>query len=92
MLNGSSSSGPIDIDLTKQAVAQLWDTVHGILSCGTNIVQLFLKVSGSEVYIGLSPFAVDRNTRDFQRNINDLGLSAKYSLIFCPFHQSKGSE
>ena len=30
MRNGSSSSGPIDIDLTKPAVDQLWDTIQGI--------------------------------------------------------------
>ena len=46
MQNGSSSSGPIDIDLTKPAVDQLWDTVQGILSFGTNLMQPFLNVFG----------------------------------------------
>ncbi len=65
MQNGSSSSGPIDIDLTKPAVDQLWDTVQGILSFGTNLMQPFLKVFGSEVGNGLSPFAVDIETPGF---------------------------
>ena len=62
MRNGSSSSGPIDIDLTEPAIGQIWDTVQGILSFGTNLMQPFLKVFGSEVGNGLSPFAVNIET------------------------------
>ena len=65
MKNGSNSSGPIDVDLTKPAVHQLWDTVQGILSFGTNLMQLFLKIFGSEVGNGISPFAVDIETPEF---------------------------
>jgi hypothetical protein len=62
MQNGSSYSGPIDVDLTKPAVDQLWDTVQGILSFGTNLMRPFLNIFGSEVGNGLSPFAVDIET------------------------------
>ena len=62
MRYGSSSSGPIDIDLTKPAIGQIWETVQGILSFGTNLMQPFLKVFGSEVGNGLSPFAVNIET------------------------------
>ena len=59
MKRGSSTSGPIDVDLTKPAVHQLWNTVKGIISFGTRIMQTYLKLFGSEVGNGLSPFAVD---------------------------------
>ena len=85
MKNGSSNSGPIDIDLTKPAVDQLWDTVQGILSFGTNLMQPFLDVFGSEVGNGLSPFAVDIETPGFVKDMNIFGSSVKYSLTSCHF-------
>ena len=69
MQNGSSYSGPIDVDLTKPAVDQLWDTVQGILLFGTNLMRPFLKIFGSEVGNGLSPFAVDIETPGCVKNI-----------------------
>ena len=62
MKRGSSTSRLIDVDLTKPAVHQLWNTVKGIISFGTRIMQPFLKLFGSEVGNGLSPFAVDIET------------------------------
>jgi hypothetical protein len=62
MRNGSSSSSPIDIDLTMLAIGQIWETIQGILSFGTNLMQPFLKVFGSEVGNGLSPFALNMKT------------------------------
>jgi hypothetical protein len=59
---GSSSSGPIDVDLTKPAVDQLWNSVKGIISFGTRVMKPFLKIFGSEVGNGLSPFAVNIET------------------------------
>ena len=57
---GLCHSHPIDVDLTKPAVDQLWDTVQGILSFGTNLMRPFLNIIfGSEVGNSLSPFAVD---------------------------------
>ena len=44
MQNGFSNSGPIVVDLTKPSVDQLWDTVQGILSFGTNLMQPFLNI------------------------------------------------
>ena len=54
MQKGSTSISPIDIDLTKPALDQFWDTVQGIL-LGTNLMRLFFKVFGSEVGNSLSP-------------------------------------
>jgi hypothetical protein len=68
--NGPGSSGPIDIDLTKPAVDQLWDTVQGIVPFGTDIMWLFLKVFGSEVGNGLSSFATDTETPDFVKEMH----------------------
>jgi hypothetical protein len=62
MKKGSSMSGPIEVDLKKPAVDQLWNTVNGILSFGTIIMKLFLKLFGYEVGNGLSPFAVNIET------------------------------
>jgi hypothetical protein len=59
MKKGSSSSGPIDVDVTIPAVDQLWNTIRGIVSFGSRIMKPFLKLFGSEVGNGLSPFAVD---------------------------------
>lgn len=75
MQKGSAYSGPIDVDLTKPAVDQLWDTVQGILSFGTNLMRPFLKIFGSEVGNGLSPFAVEIETPRCVRNI--------YLWLFC---------
>ena len=44
MKKGSRTSGPIDVDLKKPAVDQLWSTVKGILSFGTRIMKPFLKL------------------------------------------------
>jgi hypothetical protein len=68
--NGSSNSGPIDVDLTKPAVGQLWDTVQGILSFGTNLMLPFLNIFGSEVGNGLSPFAMNKETPGCVKNIS----------------------
>ena len=62
MKKGSITSGPINVDLSKPAVDQLWSTVKGIMSYGTRLMQPFLKLFGSEVGNGLSPFAVDIDT------------------------------
>ncbi len=62
MKRGSSTSETIDVDITKPAVDQLWNTIKGIISFGTRIMQTFLKLFGSEVGNGLSPFAVDIET------------------------------
>jgi hypothetical protein len=80
MRNGSSSSGPVDVDLTKPAVHQLWSTVQGILSFGTSLMRPFLQVFGSEDGNGLSPFAVDIETPGFVKVMHVLGSSVKYSL------------
>jgi len=83
MQNGSSLSGPIDVDLTKPAVDQLWDTVQGILSFGTNLMRPFLNIFGSEVANGLSPFAVDIETPGCVRNINLLLVYEVLIHLFC---------
>ncbi len=80
MRNGSSSSGPVDVDLTKPAVHQLWSTFHGISSFGTSLMQPFLQFFGSEDGNGLSPFAVDIETPGFVKIMHILGSSVKYSL------------
>ena len=59
---GSSLSGPIDVDLTMPAVDQLWNSVKGIISFETRVMKPFLKIFGSEVGNGLSPFAVNIET------------------------------
>jgi hypothetical protein len=71
MKKGSSTSGPIDVDLKKPAVDQLWNTVKGILSFGTRIMKPFLKLFGSEVGNGLSPFAVNIETPGYVCIKND---------------------
>ena len=70
MKNGSTSSGSIDVDLTKPAVDQLWSTVKGIQCIGTRIMRPFLGLFGSEVGNGLSPFAVNIETPRYVKDIS----------------------
>ena len=65
MKKGSSTQGPVDVDLSKPAVDQLWSTVKGIISFGNSIMKPFLKLFGSEMGNGLSPFAVDIATAGY---------------------------
>ena len=69
MKKGSSTSGPINVDLTEPAVDQLWSTVKGIISYATRIMKPFLKLFGSEAGNGLSPFAVDIATQGYVLSI-----------------------
>jgi hypothetical protein len=79
---GSSYSGPIDVDLTKPAVDQLWDTVQGILSFGTNLMRPFLNIFGSEVGNGLSTFAGDIETPGCVKNISFWIICERLTHLF----------
>ena len=67
----------------KPAVDQLWDTVKGILSFGTNLMWPFLRLFRSEIVNGLSPFAVNIETPGNVKIHQSAGLTIKYSHHFC---------
>lgn len=75
MQNGFRTSSPVDVDLTKLAVYQLWGNVQGIISFGTSLMRPILKVFGLKVGNDLSLFALDIKRPWFVEEICVIGLS-----------------
>ena len=54
--------GPVDVDLDKVAVNQLWDEFKGVTEVENCCMRLILKVFKAAEGNGLSPFAISINT------------------------------
>lgn len=59
---GSTSCGPVNVELDEQPVGQIWPEVKSIINFSYDIMKPFLKVFGSEEGNGVSPFAVNINS------------------------------
>ena len=57
--NANKSCGPVNVDLDKPVVGQLWDETSGILQAATEWIILFLKLFEVEEGNGLSSFAIE---------------------------------
>ena len=57
--SSADAAGPVDVDLEKPAVDQLWDEVKGIIDVVNACMVPFLKLFGVEDGNGLSPFATN---------------------------------
>ena len=58
IMRGSTTHGPVHVDLSKPAVDQLWGSVQPLISFSVGIMTSFLKRFGVEEGNGLSPLAV----------------------------------
>jgi hypothetical protein len=52
-------AGPVDVDLSKPAVSQLWNEVSGVINTVNKVCRPLLEKFGIVEGNGLSPFAVD---------------------------------
>jgi hypothetical protein len=50
-------AGPVEVDLSKPAVTQLWEEVRGVIEATNSWMIPFLGLFGAEAGNGLSPFA-----------------------------------
>ena len=62
MMEGSTTSGPVEVSLVETAVVQLWDEVSGIIYAVNSLILHFLALFGVEEGNGLSPFAQNFST------------------------------
>jgi hypothetical protein len=52
-------AGPVDVDLSKPAVTQLWNEVSEVINTVNEVCRPLLEKFGIVEGNGLSPFAVD---------------------------------
>lgn len=56
-LDRDDTCGPVDVDMKKEAVHQLWNDVKGVIDQGVSFMVPFLRLFGVVDGNGLSPFA-----------------------------------
>ena len=85
IMKGSTTHGPVNVDLKKPAVDQLWGTIKPMISFSVSIMKPFLNKFGVEQGNGLSPLAVDVDSPRYVFFPSLLQLLHRLTNVLCIF-------